>query len=413
MTTHRTCVLNLAALMLALCACTGTSSSSNPDGGNAGADAAGNGAGGEGGSAGSVGGDGGNAGSAGSSGNGGSSGDAGRSGNGGTSGNGGSGGEQEMDASMPIDSGGDAGTGGDIAEANVFFFGHSLVGHDMPQMIGAFARARGKAYSVHGQIGFGTPIQSHWRWEGEFDNGFVPLGFVDELPGTVLFAVDGHTALESGQYDAIVLTESNGFVSGSPGAWSEFCTVGEEFGGCSIEMTANLVGKARTHNGAIRALLYTNWKDIVEVGGIESWLQDINANAGWWENLADKAEATLAEDGASGAAIRVVPAALILARIVTEARNGELAEYGINDHAPLFLDNVHLTRTGFYLIALTHYAALFRDSPVGLPRTVDVVSGDRSAVEMNGFEIDQGLATHFQNVVWEELQAYPRSGVND
>ena len=32
---------------------------------------------------------------------------------------------------------------------------------------------------------------------------------------------------------------------------------------------------------------------------------------------------------------------------------------------------------------------------------------------MNGFEIDQGLATHFQNVVWEELQAYPRSGVND
>jgi hypothetical protein len=321
--------------------------------------------------------------------------------------------DASVDSAIPNDSGGEAGTGGgDVGEANVFYFGHSLVGHDMPQMIGTFARARGKTYSVHGQIGFGTPIQSHWRWDGDFGGSFVPVGFGDELPGSLLFDVDGHAALESGQYDVIVLTESNGFVSGSPGAWNEFCTIGEEFGGCSIEMTANLVGKARMHNGAVRALLYTNWKGMDEVGGEENWVPDIEANAGWWENVADKAEALLAEDGASGAAIRVVPAALILARIVTEAQNGELAEYGVNDHSPLFADNVHLSRMGFYLIALTHYAAIFRDSPVGLPRTVDVVA-DKTTLEMNGFELDEGLATHFQNVVWEELQAYPRSGVND
>jgi hypothetical protein len=211
----------------------------------------------------------------------------------------------------------------------------------------------------------------------------------------------------------IVLTESNGFVSGSPGAWSEFCTIGEEFGGCAIEMTVNLVRKARMHNPAVRTLLYTNWKDFGELGGIDNWLADIEANVGWWENLADKAEAALTADGASGSAIRVVPAAPIVARIVTEARAGELADFGITEYSALFQDNVHLSRTGFYIIALIHYAAIFRDSPVGLPATVDVASSDKASLEMNGFTIDSGLAAHLQNVVWEELQAYPRSGVND
>jgi hypothetical protein len=48
-----------------------------------------------------------------------------------------------------------------------------------------------------------------------------------------------------------------------------------------------------------------------------------------------------------------------------------------------------------------------------LPNRVDVASGDKSSLEMNGFELDAGLATYLQTVVWEELQAYPRSGVND
>jgi hypothetical protein len=288
-----------------------------------------------------------------------------------------------------------------------------LVGHDMPQMLGAFARARGKTYAVNGQIGFGTPIQSHWRWEGDFGSGFVPVGFAEELPGSLLFDMDGHTALESGDFDVIVITESNGFVSGSPGNWSEFCTEGEEFGGCSILMTTNLVRKARMNNGSVRAFIYSNWKSFDDVGGIDNWAPDIANNVGWWENLADRVEAQLTSEGVSGPAIRVIPAAKILSRIVAEARAGELSEYGVSSHTDLFIDSVHLSRTGFYIIALTHYAAFYRESPVGLPNTVDVASGDKASLEMNGFELDEDLAAHFQAVVWEELQAYPRSGVSD
>lgn len=399
-----------ALLALNVTACTSDDSDGggSPDGGNAGAGASG-GEGGSGGNAGNggTGGDAGNGGTGGSAGNGGTGG----GGTGGNAGNGGTGGSDDMDASVDASMPDDSGTGGDVDEAKVFYFGHSLVGHDMPQMIGSFARARGKTYAVHGQIGFGTPLQSHWRWQGDFDNGFVPLGFADELPGSLLFDVDGHTALASGEYGVIVLTESNGFVSGEPGNWNEFCTEGEEFGGCAIEMAGNLIREAREDRADVRSLLYTNWKDFEEVGGIDNWLEDIDANVGWWENLADKVDAQLEGEGAGGSAIQIVPAALIVARIVREARDGELEDLGITDYHDLFMDTVHLSRTGFYVIALTHYAAIFRDTPVGLPTTVDVASDEKDALEADGFEIDPELAAHFQNVVWEELTGYPRSGL--
>jgi hypothetical protein len=108
-----------------------------------------------------------------------------------------------------------------------------------------------------------------------------------------------------------------------------------------------------------------------------------------------------------------VPAGAILARIVRQARDGELASLGLPNHAPLFSDDVHITRLGFYIVALAHYAAIYRESPVGLPGAVDVVSGDRTARVMDGFTVDAGLAAHFQQVVWQMLEEYPRSGVMD
>ncbi len=321
-----------------------------------------------------------------------------------------------VDASHVDDAGAasDAATsdGGEAIEgAKVFYFGHSLVGHHLPQMLRSFASARGNTYEVSGQVGWGTPIMSHWRWEGSFDSGFVPLGFAEELPGSTLFSVDGHTALESGEYDVIVLTETNGFASGSPGNWSSWCDPGAEFGGCSIEMATNLVRKARMHNGAMRAFLYSNWKSLNDFGGsVSAWANDVEAMVGYWENLADETEAQLASEGATDAVVAVIPGGPIFARVVLEAEAGNLAAFGIADESALFLDDVHTTHLGFYVIALAHYASIFRESPVGLPNKVDIVASGHGAIDEGGFEVDAALAAHLQAIVLEELSSYPRSG---
>ncbi len=308
---------------------------------------------------------------------------------------------------------GDGGGAGDsVKSAKAFYFGHSLVGHDLPQMLRSFARARGNTYDVSGQVGWGTPIMSHWRWQGSLDTGFVPLGFPEELRGSRLFSVDGHTALESGEYDVIVLTESNGFVSGSPGNWASWCNPNEEFGGCTIDMTTNLVRKARLHNDAMRAFVYSNWKSLDDFGGsVSAWAANIEADLGFWENLADETEAQLAREGATDAVVAVIPGGPIFARVVLEAEAGKLERYGIAGHGAFIEDDVHPTRLGFYVVALAHYASMFRESPVGLPNKVDVVTWSRDAIDEDGFEVDADLAAHLQDIVWEELSAYPRSGV--
>lgn len=302
---------------------------------------------------------------------------------------------------------------GPVKGARVFYFGHSLVGHDLPQMIGAFARARGKSYAVQGQVGWGTPLMSHSRWDGAFDGASVPLGFPEELPGTLLFREDGRKALTSGKYDAVIFTETNGFAQGQPGAWKLDCDPSHPFGGCTVEHLGKLMTLARQHNPRVRTFLYTNWKDFKELGGIEPWLADIRDHRGWWEHVAERVEAELQASGARGPALAVIPAATVLAEIVEQARAGELAAYGLPDHAPLFSDTVHLTRLGFYIIAVTHYAALYRESPVGLPHTVDVVSGDKRTVEKDGFSLDPRLAAHIQREAWDVLKSYPLARVTE
>ncbi len=60
------------------------------------------------------------------------------------------------------------------------------------------------------------------------------------------------------------------------------------------------------------------------------------------------------------------------------------------------VDDIHSSSLGVYIVALTHCATLFRESPVGLPAA-------------NG--VDPDLARRLQEVVWEAVLTEPRSGV--
>jgi hypothetical protein len=59
-------------------------------------------------------------------------------------------------------------------------------------------------------------------------------------------------------------------------------------------------------------------------------------------------------------------------------------------------DDVHASQVGIYIVALTHFAVLYRRSPLGL----DTVSG-----------IPEGLAKSLQQLVWQVVLAEPRTGV--
>jgi len=81
----------------------------------------------------------------------------------------------------------------------VFHLGHSLVNRDMPHMLDQMAQAAGKTHGYESQIGWGTPLKSHWEPDEEI------FGFQQENAHPRYR--DVFAALDSGDYDAFVATE--------------------------------------------------------------------------------------------------------------------------------------------------------------------------------------------------------------
>ena len=68
-------------------------------------------------------------------------------------------------------------------------------------------------------------------------------------------------------------------------------------------------------------------------------------------------------------------------------------------------DMIHLSDLGKYLVALTHYAVLYKRSPMGLPTQLNRADG--TAAEAPAPE----AAELMQEVVWRVVQDLPETGV--
>jgi hypothetical protein len=269
-----------------------------------------------------------------------------------------------------------------VDSAKVFFFGHSLVDQDMPMMIGSFAKARGKSWEAHGQLGWGTPLSAHYNWDGKKGKS-APLGFNDENRPP-FFVGEGKAQLETGQYDVLVITESNGHTR----------TDGDE----TVDYATRLVKLARKARPDIRVFLYANWLDRKEFPDEKAWRLNAITGLKWWESVADRVNAAI-----DGPDIYVLPVGLMLGRVTLDVFQGKLPGLKVDD---LFRekDGVHVNDRGFYFVALIHYAAIFRDSPIGLPVETETEDGPAETLSPD-------VAKRLQEITWNMLTRYPRTGL--
>lgn len=72
---------------------------------------------------------------------------------------------------------------------------------------------------------------------------------------------------------------------------------------------------------------------------------------------------------------------------------------GFTNVYEIYADEVHLNNYGQYLTALTYYACVYRETPVGLP------------VPSNYDTISNEIRDIFQNLVWNVVRTVPQSGV--
>lgn len=263
----------------------------------------------------------------------------------------------------------------------VFHLGHSLVGRDMPSMLQQLA---GPGHLHESQLGWGTSLKAHW--------GDAPIEGFETENSHPRFR-DAKDALESGEYDTLVMTEM-----------VEIRDAIKYYD--SWKYLSRWAIRAWKANSATRVYLYETWHPSDDP---EGWLARIDADLSrYWEN--EILRRALAAPGMEHP-IYVIPAGQVLARFVRtmEAKGGV---DGIKGKEDLFArnengdhDTIHLNDIGAYLVALTHYAVLYHRSPVGLPHQLRLADG--SPADAPG----QNAARLMQEVVWQVVTTYPKTGL--
>lgn len=265
---------------------------------------------------------------------------------------------------------------------SVFHLGHSLVGRDMPAMLEQLAPA-GHAHAS--QLGWGTTLEAHWEPDVEI-NGF-------EVENDHPHYRDARSALDSGAYDAFVMTEMVEIADAI--RYHD-----------SAEYLHRWAMHARAGDPRIRLYLYETWHNIDDEQG---WLNRLDRDLErYWEG--EILRGALARD-ALRPPIHLIPAGQVLARFAREieARDGV---DGLREPADLFMrrddgsqDTIHVNDLGAYLVALTHYAVLYHRSTIGLPRALRRADGRPADAP------GERAARLMQDVVDAVVTSFPLTGV--
>ncbi len=232
----------------------------------------------------------------------------------------------------------------------VFHLGHSLVGRDMPAMLAQLAAAAGlEGHGYESQIGWGTPLEAHWEPD-------LPIEGFERENAHPRFR-PAEAALASGDYDAVVLTEMVEIRAAIAyhDAW---------------DYLARWAARAWAGNPRARVFLYETWHRTDDPEGFLARI-DRDLTAHWLGEILGPA---LAAPALAGRAIDLVPAGQALARVLraVEAAGGV---DGIRAPEDLLPDGIHPNDAGVYLVALTHFAALYGRSPEGLPHALHRADG--------------------------------------
>ncbi|OYU75806.1 MAG: hypothetical protein CFE32_12855 [Alphaproteobacteria bacterium PA3] len=115
----------------------------------------------------------------------------------------------------------------------------------------------------------------------------------------------------------------------------------------------------------------------------------------------EQVRTTMSQGGAKPALI--IPAGQALRAVIEACGTGALAGY---NRSSFYMDERHPSALGGYVSALTHYATIYKKSPVGLPPSA--LSSDATS---QPFTVPSAVATRIQQIVWNTVGTYPNSGV--
>ncbi len=268
----------------------------------------------------------------------------------------------------------------------VFHLGHSLVNRNMPDMLRQMAVQSGLAHKFESQIGWGTPLKSHWEPSEEI------FGF--EKENAHARYRDVTEALKSGEYDAFVLTEM-----------VEIRDAIEYFD--SADYLHKFADLARSQRPDTRVYLYETWHNVDDPEGWRVRLEKDRAR--YWEDGILRPALAFEEPPKP---IYVIPVGQVFAEIARQIEAGSLE--GLSTVEALFarteegkLDTIHVGALGNYIAALTHFAVLYQ-RPLVVPIEKVMLHDENEVFSVPSRE----MAQQIQRIVWDVVSSDPMTGVD-
>ncbi len=145
-------------------------------------------------------------------------------------------------------------------------------------------------------------------------------------------------------------------------------------------------------------LLWTTWTNLDNSNG--DWRKMLDIQGAEFERMQDYANS---KKPAAAPPVYIIPGHKMMAKLVDDIKLGLVP--GITNINQFFGDNIHTNELGAYAISMIHYACIFNKSPIGLPKSLLPNPPTGTPIP------SQELATYLQNMIWEVVTSYPRTGV--
>ncbi len=266
---------------------------------------------------------------------------------------------------------------------NVFHLGHSLASPYMPSMLQSFGDSTaGINHSYEIGIINGAPLFWHW------DNSNTCQGYQGST-------IDSKVELAGGSYDVFIMIEGSTWDNIIP----DFYNYADSFHSLALSANAN-----------IQTYLYEGW-NCLDTGTLLGcpddysdsllWVPRVRQDIKTWEGVMDSLNAL----HPTANPVYIIPVAQALANL-SDSIDSNVVPGLTNFRNDLFTDDIHPNDLGFYFVALVHFATIYKQSPVGLPVRTYGEWGTTFT------EPSQSMALKMQEIAWETVCSYSRSGVN-
>lgn len=258
--------------------------------------------------------------------------------------------------------------------------GHSLADNPLTQIMDQLAVIRNADDAAHMQNIVGAPLFFNYEHAAEANGN--QFGRNGDTSG------NGVVRLNNGGANTLILTEGGPFVEAFRAADTMLWV--------PIWMDAWVDSEYPT----LRTLLYQIWPPIPDYATTPNW-------EAWRAGIVNTGEVyryTAKRLQREGREILLIPVDAAFRELSLAVEAGTVPD--LTDMLQIFdVDEIHINYLGFYFVAMCMYAAVYRETPVGLSHTVE--AGFTGQIP----GLTAALANRMQEIAWAVVQPYAFAGM--